>query len=326
MIVAELGQAHDGSLGIAHSFIEALRGSGVAAIKVQVHIAEAESSALEPFRTAFSYEDPSRQAYWQRVSFEEAQWAELRAHCHEAGMKFFASAFSIEAVELLERIGVDAYKVGSGEVRNALLLDTIALTGRPTMVSSGMSSWVELDAALERLASVGSLTPMQCTTAYPTAPGQWGLGLLKEMRERYGDPVGYSDHSGSTTAGIAALALGASIVECHVTFDRRMFGPDSVASLTIDEVIQMAQAEREIQLSLQSAERSEMDVSLRMMFGKSLTVRRDLLAGHVLVPGDLETTKPAGQGMAAESYQKAIGRVLARPVTARTFLRPEDLV
>ncbi len=143
-IIAEIAQAHDGSLGIAHSFIDALKDTGVDAVKFQVHIAEAESSIYEPFRVKFSYEDATRYDYWKRMEFEPYQWSGLKKHCEECGLEFMASVFSNAAVDLLEKLGVKRYKIGSGEVSNLLLLDKIAYTGKPVILSSGMSSYEEL--------------------------------------------------------------------------------------------------------------------------------------------------------------------------------------
>ena len=142
-LIAEIGQAHDGSLGILHSYIDAVATTGVDAIKFQTHIAEAESSAAEPFRVNFSYEDATRYDYWHRMSFTKAQWIEIKKHCEEVGLEFMSSPFSQSAVDLLEEIDVKRYKIGSGEVNNFLMLEKIAKTGKPIILSSGMSSFVE---------------------------------------------------------------------------------------------------------------------------------------------------------------------------------------
>ncbi|WP_311196036.1 N-acetylneuraminate synthase family protein [Antarcticibacterium sp. 1MA-6-2] len=125
-IIAEIAQAHDGFLGIAHSYIDALSKTGVDAVKFQVHIAEAESSIHEPFRVKFSTQDKSRFDYWKRMEFSVEQWQELRTHCDEAGVEFMASPFSNAAVDLLEKLEVKRYKIGSGEVNNFLMLEKIA--------------------------------------------------------------------------------------------------------------------------------------------------------------------------------------------------------
>ncbi len=140
--IAEIGQAHEGSLGILHSYIDALSSTGVSAIKFQMHIAEAESSEYEPFRVKFSYEDATRFDYWKRMEFTLEQWKGIKKHCDEVGLEFLCSPFSNLAVDWLEEIGVNRYKIGSGEVNNFLLLEKIAQTKKPIILSSGMSSFL----------------------------------------------------------------------------------------------------------------------------------------------------------------------------------------
>ena len=167
-LIAEIGQAHEGSLGMAHSFIDALAGTGIDAVKFQMHIAEAESSPHEPFRVKFSFEDATRFDYWKRMEFTPEQWRGLKQHCEDAGVEFMCSPFSVAAVELLEQMGVARYKVGSGEISNLLLLDRIAAAGKPVILSSGMSDLAELDRSVEFLKSKNvEVSILQCTTACP---------------------------------------------------------------------------------------------------------------------------------------------------------------
>ena len=147
-IIVEVGNAHDGSLGMAHAYIEAVAKTGADAIKFQVHIAEAESSAQEPFRVKFSYEDATRYDYWVRTGFTLEQWKGLKQHCDDAGIEFMASPFSQLAVDWLEAIGVRRHKIAYGEVINLLMLENVAGTGKPIILSSGMSSFAELDEAV----------------------------------------------------------------------------------------------------------------------------------------------------------------------------------
>ena len=233
-IIAEIAQAHDGSLGMAHAYIDAVARTGCNAIKFQTHIAEAESSIYEPFRVHFSKQDATRMDYWKRMEFTLEQWKEIKQHCDEVGLEFMSSPFSNAAVDLLEEVGVKKYKVGSGEVNNFVLLEKITQTGKPVIISSGMSSFEELDKTVSFLKDRGvDYSILQCTTAYPTQPEQFGLNVIQELKQRYNVPIGFSDHSSSIEASIAATVLGAEILEFHVVFDKEMFGPDAKASLTI---------------------------------------------------------------------------------------------
>jgi N,N'-diacetyllegionaminate synthase len=330
LIIAEIAQAHDGSLGILHSYIDALVEAGVDVVKFQTHIAEAESSSYEPFRVNFSYEDATRYDYWERMGFSEKQWVEIKAHCDEVGIEFMSSCFSQAAVDMMERIGMARYKIGSGEVTNFLILEKIARTGKPIILSSGMSNLKELDEAVEFISTFGNdLTVLQCTTAYPTPPDRVGLNVMNVLRERYPDvKVGLSEHTAMVATGIAAAALGAEVLEFHAVFDRRMFGPDAKSSLTIDEVKTMVDGVRQVETMLANpidkADNSKY-TTLKSIFEKSLAVSRDLPAGHLLTFADLEAKKPAGHGIAASKFNEVVGRKLARTLTKYDFITDEHL-
>lgn len=328
-VVAEIAQAHDGSLGILQSLVDAVAATGVDAIKFQVHIADAESSALEPFRVRFSPVDATRYDYWKRMELPLLEWRRLKERCESLGVEFLATPFSNAAVDLLEDVGVDRYKIGSGDVANPLLLERIAKTGKEVILSTGLGSLEELDAAVALLrARKSPYAVLQCTTRYPTAAEDVGLAWLARFRERYGCPVGLSDHSGTIYAGLGAVALGAVVVEAHVAFDKRMFGPDARASLTVDEFAQMVEGIRFLEKARASGPDKALDEGkreLRRMFGKSLAVNRDLLAGHVLSFDDLEGKKPAGAGVDVGELEQVIGRALLREKRAWEFLQQDDL-
>ncbi|MFK7935345.1 MAG: N-acetylneuraminate synthase family protein [Saprospiraceae bacterium] len=329
-LIAEIGQAHDGSLGILHSYIDAVAQTGVDAIKFQTHIAEAESSSAEPFRINFSYEDATRYDYWHRMSFTEAQWIEIKAHCEEVGLEFMSSPFSQAAVDLLEKLAVKRYKIGSGEVNNFLLLEKIARTGKSIILSSGMSSLAEIDAAVEFLRPFGNeLTILQCTTSYPTPAEKVGLNVIAVLKDRYPNlKIGLSEHTAKIYTGIAAVALGAEVLEFHVVFDRRMFGPDASSSLTIDEVTELVKGVRFTE-SMLAHPQDKSDNSnfsdLKKIFEKTLAVNKELPAGSILQFDDLEAKKPAQQGISAADFKSVIGRKLKVAKTKYSFLKAEDL-
>ena len=328
-IIAEIGQAHDGSIGILHSYIDAVAKTGVHAIKFQTHIAEAESSIHEPFRVKFSKQDKTRYDYWKRMSFSLEQWKEIKAHCDAVGLEFMSSPFSNAAVDLLETVGVARYKIGSGEVNNLLLLERIAQTGKPLIISSGMSSFKELDETVAFLEQRGcDFSIMQCTTAYPTSPEQYGLNVIQELKSRYQVPIGYSDHSAKIETGIAAVTLGASLLECHVVFDRRIFGPDSYSSLTIDEITQLAEAVNNITKALNNPiDKSDNNQfsTLKSIFEKSLAVNKDLPEGHIITFDDLEAKKPKGYGIDANKFQDILGKQLIKSKQKWDFITLEDI-
>lgn len=328
-IIAEIAQAHEGSLGMAHAYIDTLAETGIDAVKFQVHLAEAESSIHESFRVQFSTQDKSRFDYWKRMEFSPAQWQELKDHCDQAGVEFLASPFSNAAVDLLEGIGVKRYKVGSGEVTNFLLLQKLAETGKPVILSSGMSSFFELDQATAFLKERKvKFSILQCTTAYPTAPENYGLNVIKELKQRHQVPIGYSDHSAKMETCIAATALGAEILEFHAVFSRQSFGPDAASSLEIQEITQLVKGVKNISNALHHPINKEDNTGfkeLKNIFEKSLAVNKALPAGHILHFEDLEAKKPKGFGIAASGFEEVIGKELKAGKEQWGFLKEEDL-
>lgn len=327
-IIGEVAQAHDGSLGMAHAFVDAIAEAGADAIKFQTHIAHAESSAQEPFRVKFSQQDATRYDYWKRMEFTEEQWAGLAEHAHRRKLIFLSSPFSEEAADLLERIGMPAWKIASGEANNPLLLERIAATRKPILLSTGMSLLAEVDRTIAWIKEHGlPLAVLQCTSKYPSQPEDIGLNMLGVYRDRYQVPVGLSDHSGKIYPGLAAATLGASIIEVHVTFSREMFGPDVPASLTTMELRELVEGVRFIEKALASPidkDRSATALSdMRTIFGKSLVARHDLKAGHVLQRDDLAARKP-GTGIPVENLEKLLGKTIKRDVETGQFLSPLD--
>ncbi len=328
-IIAEIAQAHNGSFPKAIEYIQALAGTGVDAIKFQTHIAVAESSIHEPFRIKFSDQDATRFDYWKRMEFTKEQWVEIKEACDKAGLEFMSSPFSNAAVDLLEEIGVKRYKVGSGEVNNFLLLEKIAHTGKPVIISSGMSSLEEIDATVAFLQQRGvSYSILQCTTSYPTAPEQYGLNVIQELKDRYKVTVGFSDHSADIGTCIAAAALGADILEFHAVFSREDFGPDATSSIEIREIAQMVKSIRQVALSRKHTidkSSNKQFTALKQIFEKSLAVNKDLSQGHILNFEDLEAKKPKGYGIDASQFTTVLGKPLKTAMKKWDFLTEKHI-
>lgn len=329
MVIGEVGQAHDGSLALAHAFIDVIAKAGADAVKFQTHIARAESTPEERWRVTFSRQDASRYDYWKRMEFTEDQWAGLRAHAREAGLTFISSPFSLEAAQLLRRIGLDLWKVASGELSNRPLLEFMVATGIPILLSTGMSPLSEIDEAVRFLKTKRvPLTVLQCTSAYPCPPEKVGLNMIPVFRERYGCAVGLSDHSGAIYAGLAAAAIGIDALEVHVTLSRDMPGPDVPASLTPAELRQLVDGicviEQIINKPVDKDALAEELHPSRLLFTKSVVAASDLPAGTVLSSDHLTAKKP-GTGIPVERTGELIGRRLRRAVPADSLLSHEDL-
>jgi N,N'-diacetyllegionaminate synthase len=329
LVIGEVAQAHDGSLGMAHAYIDAIADARADAVKFQTHIAAAESSPGEPWRVQFSSQDAARYDYWKRMEFTEEHWQGLKRHADQRNLIFLSSPFSLEAIQLLQRVGVPAWKVASGEVGNLQLLQALVQTRLPVLLSTGMSPLTEIDAAVELLKSSDvPLAVLQCTSEYPAAPENIGLNLLEFFRNRYSCPVGLSDHSGTIYPGLAAATLGAQVLEVHVTLSREMFGPDVSVSVTSAELGQLVEGIRFIQKIM--ASRVDKDdiaremMPLRDMFTRSVFARMELPAGTILREEHLTSKKP-GTGIPAARLPQLIGASLKRSVTSNQMLLEEDL-
>lgn len=314
---------------MAHAYIDAIADAGADAVKFQTHIAAAESTPAESWRVKFSRQDATRYDYWKRMEFTEEQWHGLKAHADERGLLFFSSPFSDEAVDLLTRVGVAGWKIASGEVGNIPLFTAMAATGWPFLISSGMSPWTEIDAAVAFVrARQIPFAVLQCTSAYPCPPEKIGLNVLAEIRERYACPVGLSDHSGTIFPGLAAATLGAQVVEVHVTFSRETFGPDVPASVTTKELRQLVEGVRFIErmqaVPIDKDELAAQTEPLRQLFTKSLVYARSLSRGTILSREHLRLKKP-GTGLSAEHLPALLNRCLNRDVSADALVGVDHL-
>ncbi len=327
-VIAEIGQAHDGSLGAAHAYVDAVAKTGAQAVKFQTHIADAESSHDEEFRVNGFPQDSTRYDYWKRMEFTETQWAALAKHAADKGLVFLSTPFSFEAVELLERLGVPAWKIGSGETGNLAMLEKIAKTQKPILLSSGMSYWKELDEAISVLSGHhGKVGVFQCTTSYPCPPEKLGLNVIREIGDRYGCPTGLSDHSGTIYPSLAAVVLGANMIEAHVVLSRDSFGPDVTSSVTIEELKVIVEGVRFTEKSLASIIDKDLEAEamadLRQLFGRSIYFSRDLEQGHELALSDISLKKP-GTGIPAKMLDRYIGRKLTKACSEGKQLKEDD--
>lgn len=327
--VCEVAQAHDGSLGFAHAYIDAIAKSGAGAVKFQTHIASAESTKNEPWRIKFSKQDMSRYDYWKRMEFSEEQWIGLKVHAEQKGLLFLSSPFSDEAFDLLMRIGVPAWKIASGEVSNLSVFKKMLDSKLPIILSTGMSSINEIDNLVTQVKNSGNvLVVLQCTSMYPTPPEKIGLNLLDVYKKRYQTYIGLSDHSGTIYPGIVAAAFGASIIEVHVTISREAYGPDVIASITFEELSQLVDGISFIRKCINNPVDkkllAEELLPTRKIFTKSIVARFDLPAGTVLEMDMLSFKKP-GTGLPPEDLPKLVGKKLITSVVKDQLLRITDV-
>jgi N,N'-diacetyllegionaminate synthase len=323
-IMAEVGQAHDGSLGLAHAYIDAIAEAGADAVKFQTHIADEESTIDDAFRISFSSQDKSRLDYWRRMEFKLAEWQGLRKHARDRNLAFISSGFSEAAIDLLLGISADGIKVASGEISNKPLLGKILEGGLPVFLSTGMSSWKEIRQSVRCVQErKNSLVIMQCTSEYPTSLDRIGINVADQFRKEFGEVNGLSDHSGTIFPGLLAIGRKIDVLEVHVTLSRQMFGPDISSSITLEELAVLCSF-RDATYKIDSTPVDKDDLSRELnetkrLFGRSLCVKVGLNKGHVMTSADLVGKKP-GNGISVDMTDRVIGRRLARSVTPSRLL------
>jgi sialic acid synthase SpsE len=329
-IIAEIGNTHEGSIGLAKQFIKVAANCGVDAVKMQTHIFEAESLPNAPNPPYFK--DVTRKEYFERTAFSLNEWRELKRFSEDdLNIDFFSSPFSIEAVNLLEEVGVNTYKIPSGEVNNLPLLEKIARTGKKVLLSSGMSSWDEIDEAVKTLQSNGcvDLTVLQCTSEYPCPAEQSGLNIISEINKRYENvKVGYSDHTMGVAIPIAAVVLGASVIEKHFTLSQKMYGSDAMNSIEPEEFKRLVDEIRQIDLAMNSQIDKDYKVQqlkrMKVTFEKSIVSSKDIKEGDLITFDKLSFKKP-GDGILAKDYKKIIGMRVTNSIPKNHQLTMDNL-
>ncbi len=313
-IIAEIGMNHDGSLGNAIRLIEEANNNGADAVKFQLHISEEESLKDAPKPPYFKLEE--RYEYFKRTSFSLNEWKKLKQYAHDLSLYFIVSPFSHKAVDILEEINIDAYKIASGETTNIPLLEYINNKNKPVLLSTGMSNWEEIYRAVETLTD-NLIVIFQCSSEYPCNPKNIGLNVIKELNKRFkGITIGYSDHTLDNKSSIGAFMMGAKVFEKHFTLSKKMYGADAKFSLEPDEMLCYVEGIEFISKILNNPVNKDditMYKEMKVIFEKSVVAARDLNKGHVLVFNDLAFKKP-GDGIRADNYKKIIGKKLLKNV------------
>ena len=315
-VIAEAGVNHNGSLDLALKLVDAAKASGADAVKFQTFRADllatrsAHKAAYQERTTANS---ESQFQMLQRLELDEAAHRCLIEHCREVGIQFLSSPFDAQSADLLDAMDLPLYKIPSGEITNLPFLEHLAGKGRPLILSTGMSTLGEVEEAVELLKTAGAteLTLLHCVTEYPAPYADVNLRAMLTLKMAFGLPVGYSDHTPGIEIAIAAVALGAEVIEKHFTLDRSLPGPDHAASLEPGELQQMVTAIRHVEAALGNGIKAPAACELPniSVARKSLVALRPLPAGHRLTAGDLDIKRP-GNGLAPKMIPALIGRTL----------------
>ncbi len=330
-VIAEAGVNHDGDVTIAHRLVDAAADAGADAVKFQTFDPGALAAAGAPtaaYQQAAGVAADDQLEMLRALTLPADAWAALQRHALERGIAFLSTPFDDGSAELLDRLDVPAFKVGSGELTNTPFIARLARRGRPLLLSTGMADMVEVAAAVDAVRANGDvpLALFHCVSSYPAAPADANLRAIETMRRAFGVPVGWSDHTQGTTMPIAAVAAGATLVEKHLTLDRTRRGPDHAASLEPDEMAAMVRAIREVEAALGTGEKVPVDAErdVAAVARRSLHWASDLDRGAEVRDADLAVLRP-GTGMRPSLLASTVGRRTARAVRAGMAVAPDDL-
>lgn len=328
-VIAEIGVNHDGNPAVAARLIDAAADAGADAVKLQAFDAASLATAgaeRAPYQQVAG--SSSQLDMLRALELPAAAWPDLARRATARGTVFLATPFDEPSVTMLAEVGVPAFKIGSGDLTNAILLRAVGGHRLPVILSTGMATLDEVEAAVGELrdSGAGAVALLHCASAYPAPIEEVNLRAIDTLRERFGEPIGYSDHTIGTVAAVAAVARGATIVEKHLTLDRSLTGPDHAASMEPDDFARLVTEIRDAWSGLGDGNKVPRDAEREVMrvARRSLVAGRRLPAGHVLAIGDLAAKRP-GTGISPMEIDRIVGRRLALDVEPDHLLRDEDL-
>ena len=325
-VIAEAGVNHNGDPALAAALVDAAADAGADAVKFQTFAADRLTTAAAPkadYQRARTGDSDSMREMLRKLELPPDAHRTLQQRCAARGMMFLSTPFDEHSADLLDDLGVPAFKVPSGEITNTLLLDHIARKGRPLLMSTGMATLDEVRCAVDTVRRAGNdaLALLQCTSAYPAPIERANLRSIATLAETFAVPVGYSDHTLGTTAAFAAVALGASIVEKHLTTDRTLAGPDHAASLEPQEFAALVRGVRDVEAALGDGVKAPApeEHAIAAVARRSLVAARQLRAGETLTR-EMVAAKRPGTGLAPATLPQFVGRRLRVDVAADALL------
>ena len=315
LIISEAGVNHNGDLARARQLIDVAAEAGADLVKFQTFRADrivTTHARKADYQTQTTDINESQHAMIRRLELTREMHEALIAHCKSRGIRFFSTAFDTESVDLLVELGLDCFKIPSGEITNLPYLRHVGCYGKPVILSTGMANLGEIEAALEVLEQAGTtrdrITLLHCNTEYPTPITDVNLRAMLTMRDAFGVAVGYSDHTLGIEVPIAAVALGATVIEKHFTLDRRLPGPDHKSSLEPDELKAMVKAIRNIEQAMGDGIKrvSASEVKNKPIARKSLVAASIIRAGERFSEANLAVKRP-GTGLSPMRWDEVLG-------------------
>ena len=321
LIIAEAGVNHNGSLELAYELVDKAKEAGADIVKFQTGIPEklisrfAEKAQYQKETTG---DDESQLDMIRKLMLGFDEFVLLKEYCEKKDIRFLSTPFDLSSIEFLDGLGVSFWKIPSGEITNLPYLIKVAKTGKDVILSTGMSTLHEVEDAIDLLNDngAGNITLLHCTTEYPAPYTDVNLMAMKTMRDRFGLDVGYSDHTVGIEIPIAAVAMGATVIEKHFTLDRNMEGPDHRASMEPDELALMIRSIRNVEMAMGSGKKapSESEKKNIAIARKSIIAARDIMKGEMLTEDNLTTKRP-GNGISPMRWSEVIGTFAVRDFT-----------
>lgn len=320
LIIAEAGVNHNGSLEIAKRLIDCAADAGVDIIKFQTFNSKnlvSKSARMAEYQQKNTGHDESQYAMLKKLELSVEDHLELIQHCDKRGIRFFSTAFDLESIDFLHTLQMGLWKIPSGEITNYPYLKKIAAFHEPVILSTGMCNLEDIEASLDVLLKEGckkqDITILHCNTEYPTPYSDVNLRAMLEIENKFGTKVGYSDHTNGIEVPIAAVAMGASVIEKHFTLDRNMEGPDHKASLEPNELKKMVESIRNIEAALgsghktvSSSEKKNIEIAR-----KSIVAARNITKGETLSEENLTVKRP-GNGISPMRWNEVVGTIAVR--------------
>lgn len=320
LIIAEAGVNHNGDMALAKQLIDVAAEAGADLVKFQTFNADrlvTHSATKADYQRQTTAADESQYAMLRRLELSPEEHKELIAHCRERGIGFFSTGFDIKSIDLLVGLGQERFKIPSGELTNLPYLRHIGRLGKDVILSTGMANLGEVEAAIDALEAAGTprnrITVLHCTTEYPTPMREVNLRAMQSMRKAFDIRVGYSDHTQGIEVAIAAVALGATVIEKHFTVDRNLPGPDHKASLEPNELAEMVKSIRGIEQALGDGIKrpSPSEARNKPIARKSLVAARPIRAGEPFTPENTSVKRP-GTGISPMRWDEIIGKTAPR--------------
>lgn len=318
-IIAEAGVNHNGDLALAEKLVDAAKTAGADAVKFQTFRADSLAiprAALAAYQAAAGVRESQRDML-ARLELDETAHRTLISRAERAGIEFLSTPFDPESADLLARLGIPRFKLPSGEITNKRLLQHVARTGKPLILSTGMSTLDEVRRAVGWIRSISQapLTLLHCVTEYPAPPEQANLRAMDTLREVFGVSVGYSDHTLGIEVSVAAAAHGATVIEKHLTLDATLPGPDQAASLEPKDFAEMVRVIRLVSVALGDGVKRAAPCEEKNLTAvrRSLVAARDLPAGSRLKDDDIAAKRP-GDGISPAEIDRVVGRTLTKPL------------